>query len=468
MAVIENSPYDELVIGAEAVLSRTLTEEDIALFAAMSGDLNPAHMDEAFAKASSFRDVVGHGMWSGALISTVLGMQLPGPGTIYLGQTLDFTHPVRIGDEVTVTVRVREKAERRRVVFDCECRNQHGKIVLTGTATVIAPAEKIIQETGERPRAVLYERGMRLKPLINRAKAGPPLRTGVVHPVDSLSLGGALRAAREGVMSPLLIGPRAKILGAAQELGVDLGEYEIVDTPHSHAAAAKGVEMAAAGRLDALMKGALHTDELMTAVVARNGGLRTERRVSHVYVMDTPAYEKLLLISDAAINIAPDLDEKRDIVQNAIDLAQAFDINEPRVAILSAVETVFPKLQSTLDAAALCKMADRRQITGGIVDGPLAFDNAVSPAAAAAKGITSPVAGQADILIVPALEAGNMIAKQLDYLAGAVAAGVVLGARVPVILTSRAEGELARLASSAVAALYHHKRAKSADAGAAE
>lgn len=457
MAIIENTPYDELVVGAEAMLSRILTEDDIALFAAMSGDLNPAHMDEAFAKASIFHDVIGHGMWSGALISTVLGMQLPGPGTIYLGQTLDFTHPVRIGDEITVTVRLREKGARRKAVLDCECRNQHGKTVLRGTATVIAPAEKIVHNSVERPRAVIHERGLRLKPLIARAKAGPPLRTGVVHPVDALSLGGALRSAREGVLSPVLIGPREKILATAEELGAALDAFEIIDSPHSHAAAAKGVEMAAAGRVDALMKGALHTDELMTAVIARAGGLRTERRVSHIYVMDTPAYEKLLLISDAAVNIAPDLDEKRDIIQNAIDLAHAFDIETPKVAILSAVETVYPKLQSTVDAATLCKMADRGQIVGGLLDGPLAFDNAVSPAAAAAKGIASPVAGHADILIAPSLEAGNMIAKQLDYLAGAVAAGIVLGARVPVILTSRAEGELPRLASSAIAALYHRK-----------
>ena len=458
MTTIENIPYDELIDGAEASLKATLTADDIELFAAMSGDLNPAHMDEAYAKETRFHDVVGHGMWSGALISRILGMQLPGPGTIYVGQTLEFTRPVRIGDEITVTVKLREKGPRRRAIFDCECTNQNGETVLTGAATVIAPMDKIIRESVEKPRAVLYEQGARIKHLIEQARSGPSLRTAVVHPVDAISLGGALRAAEEGILTPVLVGPAQKIADAATELGADIGEFEIIDTQHSHAAAEKGVELAARGHVDALMKGALHTDELMNLVVSKSGGLRTERRVSHVYVMDTPAYEKLLMISDAAVNIAPDLDQKRDIIQNSIDLAQALGVETPKVAILSAVETVYPKVQSTLDAAALCKMADRGQITGGLLDGPLAFDNAISPAAVKAKGIVSTVAGHADILIVPALEAGNMVAKQLDYLAGAVAAGVVLGARTPVILTSRAEGELARLASSAVAALYHHNQ----------
>ncbi len=454
MTQIKNTTYDEIAIGDEASLSRTLTEADIALFAAISGDLNPAHLDGEFAKVTQYHDVVGHGMWSGALISAVLGTKLPGPGTIYVGQTLEFVRPVHLGDEITATVRTREKGAKRRVVFDCTCTNQKGVVVANGEAIVLAPDEKFESELPEAPRAVLYERGDRLKDLIKRAKSGSAMRTGVVHPCDANSLEGALLAGREGVLDPVLIGPRHKIAAAAETLGQDLAGFEIIEAPHSHAAAAKAVSLAAAGDVDALMKGALHTDELMHAVVSRTSGLRTERRVSHVYVMDTPAYDKLLMISDAAVNIAPDLEAKRDIIQNAIDLARAIGVETPRVAILSAVETVYPKVQSTIDAAALCKMADRGQIKGGLLDGPLAFDNAISPEAAKTKGIVSAVAGRADILITPTLEAGNMIAKQLDYLAGAVAAGVVLGARVPIILTSRAEGGLSRLASSAIAALF--------------
>ena len=303
------------------------------------------------------------------------------------------------------------------------------------------------------------ETGDRLLEIIARAKARQPIRTGVVHPVNGVTLKGVVSSVDANLISPVLFGPREKIKAAAQEIDFDLNATEVVDAPHSHAAAALAVASARAGELEALMKGALHTDEIMAEVVSRDHGIRTERRVSHVYVMDTPAYEKLLFMTDAAINICPDLEEKRDIVQNSIELALSLGVSAPKVAILSAVETVTSKLKSTIDAAALCKMSDRGQITGGVLDGPLAFDNAISKEAAAAKEIISPVAGQADILIVPDLEAGNMLAKQLDYLAGAVAAGIVLGARIPIILTSRAEGTLPRVASSAVAKLYHYAKA---------
>ena len=306
-------------------------------------------------------------------------------------------------------------------------------------------------------RSFRHEEGVRLQEIIERARPLAPIRTGVVHPVNSISLEGVAGAIEQELIIPVLIGPSTKIKSAADEAGFDLANIEIVDTAHSHAAAAEAVSMARAGKLDAIMKGALHTDEIMSEVVSADYGIRTERRISHIYVMDTPAYEKLLFISDAAINICPDLEDKRDIVQNAIDLALALGVEHPKTAILSAVETIYPKLQSTLDAAALCKMADRGQITGGIVDGPLAFDNAISPSAAKRKGLTSPVAGYADILVVPDLEAGNMLAKELDYLAGAVAAGIVLGAKVPIILTSRAEGKLPRVAASAIAKLFHHR-----------
>jgi len=280
----------------------------------------------------------------------------------------------------------------------------------------------------------------------------------VVHPVDPLALGGAMEAAREGLIVPVLVGPAHRITAAAEAAGIDIAGIELVSTEHSHAAADEAVALARAGKVEALMKGSLHTDELMGAVVDRTDGLRTARRLSHVFVMDVPAYARLLLITDAAVNIAPSLEEKADIVQNAVELAQAIGIARPMVAVLSAVETVTPKIPSTIDAAALCKMAERGQITGCVVDGPLAFDNAISPEAAEAKGIRSPVAGVADVLVVPDLEAGNMLAKQLAYFAGARGAGVVMGARVPIILTSRADPADSRLASAAVALLVARAR----------
>jgi phosphate acetyltransferase len=278
----------------------------------------------------------------------------------------------------------------------------------------------------------------------------------VAHPCDDTSLRGAVEAAAEGIIAPILVGPRHKILAAAEESGLDVGRFELVDVPHSHAAAAKAVELVRAGRAELLMKGSLHTDELMREVVAKGTGLRTARRISHVFVMDVPSYPEALFITDAAINIFPDLETKADIVRNAIDLHLGLGLGAPRVAILSAVETVNPKIPGTIDAAALCKMADRGQIEGGLLDGPLALDNAISPEAAAIKGIRSEVAGRAQILVVPDLEAGNMLAKNLSFLAGADAAGVVLGARVPIILTSRADNVRTRMASCAVAALYAH------------
>jgi phosphate acetyltransferase/phosphate butyryltransferase len=278
----------------------------------------------------------------------------------------------------------------------------------------------------------------------------------VAHPCDGPSITAAFEAFRKGMIAPVLVGPRAKIAAAAKAAGVRLDGIEIVDAPHSHAAAASAVALARSGEVEAVMKGALHTDELMGTVVDEAGGLRTDRRMSHVYALDVPTYPKPLLVTDAAINIHPDLAAKRDIVRNAIDLAHALGVPCPKVAILSAVETINPHIASTIDAASLCKMAQRGQITGGLVDGPLAFDNAISKSAAATKGIASDVTGDADILVAPDLEAANMIAKQLIYLAGADAAGIVLGARVPIILTSRADSQLSRLASCALAQLLIH------------
>ena len=291
-------------------------------------------------------------------------------------------------------------------------------------------------------------------------------RTAVVHPCDVPALGGAMAAARAKLIVPLLVGPEARIRGVAAAAAIDLAGVQIIDAPHSHASAAQAVALVRAGQATALMKGSLHTDELLEAVVDHATGIRTERRISHVFVMDVPRYPKPLFITDAAVNIAPTLDVKVDIVVNAIGLAHALGIARPKVAILAAVEMVSAKMPSTIDAAALCKMAERGQITGAILDGPLAFDNAISRDAAATKGIVSPVAGDADILLVPDLEAGNMLAKELTFLAGAEAAGIVLGARVPIILTSRADSGRTRLASAAVAAIYAHARRALASSGA--
>ena len=298
--------------------------------------------------------------------------------------------------------------------------------------------------------------------LVEAAKKLRPVTTAVAHPCDASSLCGAVDAAKLGLIVPILVGPKARIEAVARAGQLDLSAYEVVDAPHSHAAAAKAVELVRAGRAEALMKGSLHTDELMAAVVHKDTGLRTARRISHCFVMDVPAYADALIISDAAVNIAPTLQAKVDIVQNAIDLAHALHFEPVRVAILSAMETVNPDVPSTIEAAALCKMAERGQIRGALLDGPLALDNAINLEAAQIKQIDSPVAGRANVLIVPDLEAGNMLAKSLSFLAGADCAGIVLGARVPIILTSRADTVMARLASCAVAVFVAQARRDSA------
>ncbi len=294
--------------------------------------------------------------------------------------------------------------------------------------------------------------------LLTRCRALDPVPTAVAHPCEATALAGAIEAGDQGLIVPILVGPEGKIREIAAAEGLDLRHTQIVDAPHSHAAAAKAVELVRQGQAEILMKGSLHSDELLGAVIAKETGLRTGRRVSHVFVMDVPTYHKVLTVTDAAINIAPTLEEKAHIVQNAIDLLRLLGVQRPKVAILAAVETINSKMPSTLDAAALCKMADRGQITGGVLDGPLAFDNAISPEAARIKGITSEVAGDPDILLAPDLEAGNILAKQLTFLANADSAGLVLGARVPIILTSRADSVRARIASCAVAVLAAHAR----------
>ena len=343
--------------------------------------------------------------------------------------------------------------DNRTVIFDCRCVNQNGEPVLTGLAEVLAPTEKI-----SRPRAVMPEVGLKrydsYKELIDSCAAIDPIVTAVAHPCDGSSLAGAVQAAEQRLIEPILVGPEARIRAAAEAAAIDIAPFRLVATEHSHASAFEAVALVRNGEAQALMKGSLHTDELMREIAKRETGLRTGRRISHCFVMDVPTYDQILIVTDAAVNIYPSLEDKADICQNAIDLAHALDVDEARVAILSAVETVTTKIPGTLDAAALCKMADRGQITGGVLDGPLAFDNAINLQAAKTKGIVSPVAGRANILLVPDLEAGNMLAKNLTFMSKADAAGLVLGARVPVILTSRADNVRTRMASCAVAARF--------------
>jgi phosphate acetyltransferase len=452
---ISNRTFDEIAVGETASATRKLTRDDVALFAALSGDLNPTH-------SGSLDLGTVHSMLGGALTSGVLGTKLPGPGTIYVGQSLRFHRQIQLGDTLTTSVTVTEKRPATgTVVLDCECRDDKGARVMSGLAEVIAPAEKFTGRLGELPE-VRLRRHEKYDLLIERCRGLPPMATAVAHPCDESSLTAAIDAAKAGIIAPRLVGPEARIRAVAEALGIDLAGYEIFDAPHSHAAAERAVEFIRLGKAEVLMKGSLHTDELLGAVVRKETGLRTQRRISHCFIMDVATYPKPLIITDAAVNIYPTLADKVDIVQNAIDLARALGIEEPRVAILSAAETVNPKIQSTIDAAALCKMADRGQITGGVLDGPLALDNAISKAAATIKGIVSPVAGAADILLVPDLEAGNMLAKNLTFLGDADAAGLVLGARVPIILTSRADTVRARMASCAVAALFAHAQRSSA------
>lgn len=449
---LKNHTFASLRIGDEASLTRTVGVNDISMVAALSGDVSPSSLEPVFAGASRGHSAA-HGSWTAAMVAAVLGTRLPGPGTIQLEQSFRFLVPAMPGDTVTATVRVTEKHDADRVVrLEAFCTNQRGERVLEGCATVIAPDADMTLPAVPAPQAVLLP-ASRYTPFIDEARSLPPIRAAIVHPCSRAAILGAIEVRDEGLLEPLLIGPEARIRAAAAEAGVSLDGIDIESTEHSHAAAARAVELAASRRVEVLVKGSLHSDELLGAVVARDSGLRTARRISHAYVMDVPAYGKPMIVTDAAINIAPTLDHKRDIAQNAIDLMRLLGMAQPRVAVLAAAETVNPAMPATLDAAALTVMAARGQITGGLVDGPLAFDNAISPEAAQTKGITSAVAGQADILLVPDLEAGNMLAKQLIYFAGATAAGLVLGARVPIVLTSRADPLSARIASAALAKL---------------
>jgi phosphate acetyltransferase len=453
--MITNKTFDEIQIGDTARMERMLTKQDIDMFGVLSGDMNPTHFSDEYALMLLERHkLVGHSMWGGALISSLLGNDLPGPGTVYQSQQLEFHNPVELDDTLIITVTARSKnPSDGSVEFDCRAVNQRGEEVITGVAKVKAPTKKPT-DAGSPYTIQHLHRKTAFKRLIDYVDDWDPIPVAVCHPCSKEALEGAIDSARANLIDPILVGPEAKIRALAESLQLDISPFRLVDAIHSHDAAAKAVALCRSGEAEALMKGSLHTDELMGAVVSSATGLRTDRRISHVFAMDVPTYPRPLFITDAAINIYPTLEDKVHILKNAIQLAHALNIQRPKVAILSAMETVNPKIPGTVEAAALCKMADRGQIEGALLDGPLAFDNAVSKEAALIKGIHSPVAGEADILLVPDLEAGNMLAKQLAYLGNADSAGIVLGARVPIVLTSRADSAEARLASCAVAVAF--------------
>ncbi|MEO6352070.1 MAG: bifunctional enoyl-CoA hydratase/phosphate acetyltransferase [Burkholderiaceae bacterium] len=456
MTDFHNRTFDQIAIGSSESSTRVLSGPEVEALALVSGDVDPFHLDSSVCQIDKGAGFITDAAGLAAMVFGLLNRRLPGPGSTILSQNLSFNGQVTRGDQISASVIARQKyAHDNSIDFDCRCVNQRGEILVSGSARVKAPTEQIAYSALATPEIILRHTDAFAR-LLQRCKGQPAVICAVVHPCETSALLGPLAAAREGLITPILIGPEAKIRAVAKAAGVDLSPYRIVAVEHSHAAAAKAVAMARAGEVEALMKGSLHTDELMDAVVDAATGLRSGRRISHVFVMDVPAYPRMLLITDAAINIQPTLDEKADIVRNAIDLAHILGIAQPKVAILSAVETVNPKIASTIDASALCKMADRGQISGGILDGPLAFDNAISPEAAKTKNIVSPVAGLADVLVVPDLEAGNMLAKQLQYLSGADSAGIVLGARLPIALSSRADSVRMRLASAAVMALVAH------------
>ncbi|MGO9742354.1 MAG: bifunctional enoyl-CoA hydratase/phosphate acetyltransferase [Roseiarcus sp.] len=455
-ATVRNKTWAEINVGDTATIERACAVQDLILFAHVSGNTNPLMLpDEEGAKSAA--DPIAPSMWVGSLISAVLGNLMPGPGTLYRSQSLEFAKRVHVGDRLKVTVTCRQKRETPTLVFDSSIVDAAGQPVCSGVAIVDAPTVTVETPVRELP-ALIVDHKDHFARLVALAAQLPPLETAVVSPEDHNSLSGALLSAERGLIRPILIGDPKRIAAAAKELGADISGWRLVAESGHQAAAAHAVAMALSGEAHAIMKGAIHSDELLGAVVQKDGGLRTHRRISHVFALDVPTLDEVLFISDAAINIAPDLIAKVDIVQNAIDIARACGIAEPRVGVLSAVETINPSIPSTLDAAILSKMAERGQIKGGIVDGPLAMDNAIDVQAARTKGIASLVAGHANVLIVPNLEAGNMLAKELVFIARAEAAGLVIGAQVPVMLTSRADNDRARLASCALALLHNYWR----------
>ncbi|MGL4488617.1 MAG: bifunctional enoyl-CoA hydratase/phosphate acetyltransferase [Rhizobiaceae bacterium] len=448
-----NKTFDQLKPGDKAELRRLITADDLYVFAAASGNSNPMHLTDSDLDGDGVTERIAPGMFVASLISAVIGTQLPGPGSLYRHQSLDFHSRAHAGEEVIVRAEVLSKAGGIVRLRTEVSQAGDGTLILSGEADVVAPTEKFDREGIEVP-GLIVRRHRHFESLLDRARPLAALPTAVVCPDDAKSLGGALLAAKESIITPILVGDAKSIRAAAKEIDADLKGIEIVDVSGDIAAAERACALVHEGRAMAVMKGHLHTDDLLKPMVDKAIGLRVGRRFTHVFVMDVPGRPEPIFVTDAAINIAPDLQTKVDICQNAIDLAISLGM-DPRVGVLSAVETINPAIQSSIDAALLSKMADRGQITGGQVEGPLAMDNAVDMGAARTKGLKGNVAGRANILVVPGIDAGNMLAKQLAFISHAEGAGLVLGAKVPVILNSRSDSAMSRLASCAVAAIHH-------------
>ena len=456
--LLENRTFDEIAVGDTASITRVLNKDDIDLFAILSGDVNPAHLDEAYAAQTPFHKVIAHGMWGGTLISTVLGTKLPGPGTIYLSQQLKFQRPVCLGDVITVNVTVSAKnPDKNLVTLDCLCTNQAGKAVITGTAEVMAPTVKVRRESAPLPDLQL-RRHPHFHQLLTHCTHLDAIPAAIAYPCDLSSLITVLQAAQAGLIKPILVGPSELIKRVATDHQLDLSACQWVEATTPSASIEAAIKLARNGDAQLLYQGAMPLDETLHAVLNRTTGLRTDRRMSHMYLVDSPDYYQPLVITDGALIIQPTLEDKRHIVQNAIDLVNSLGAR-PKVAILSAADSISSALPSSTDATALCKMAERGQIHGGDIDGPLSFDSAISPAAAQAKGLKSEVAGQANILVVPNIEVGDMLAKQLSFMAGAVVAEIVLGGQVPIILNNAAASEQTRVASAAIATALAHAKA---------
>ena len=442
---------EALRVGETAEAARTIAANDLVFYSHASGDLNPLHLPELDGDGDGAPEAICPPAFLCALLSALVGSKLPGPGSVETGWTVQTGAPVRLGEHVVARIEIEAKSEDAVTLAG----------IVDGPAGRALTAEIVVRPPA-RPRHfgpydlpdLLVRRHQKFERLLAACDGIDPARTAVVCPHTDDSLAGPLAAARRGLITPVLVGDPGKIEQAAQEAGEDLSGVEIVAAADADEAAATACRLVIEERAESVMKGHMHTDALLRAIVDRAGGLRGDRRLSHVFVMDVPGMDQLLFVTDAAVNITPDLAAKADIVQNAIELARALGVAQPRAGILSAVETVNPAIPSTLDAAALSKMADRGQIKGGLVDGPLAMDNAIDLDAAKIKGLDGDVAGRADILVAPNLEAGNILAKELTFIARAESAGVVLGARAPVILTSRADSEFSRLMSCAVAALH--------------
>ncbi|OOY11528.1 enoyl-CoA hydratase [Thioclava marina] len=455
--IFESRKWEEIEVGQTAEFKRLCTADDFYVFAAASGNHNPVHLEAEDGDGDGVKEAYAPGMFVASLITAVLGNQLPGPGTLYRSQSLRFHDRAVAGEELCARVEVVEKLEGGMLRLKTEVtRVGDNAVIVEGEAVVVAPKNHLKFDALEVP-GLISQRHRHFEKLLEKAEPLPDLVTAVVCPEEPVSLDGAILAAEHKIIEPLLIGHPEKIMAAAKELGRGVTKFEILPAETARDAARMAVELVNEGRAGAVMKGHLHTDALLKPMLDKATGLRVGKRFTHVFVMDVPGVVHPLIVTDAAINIAPDLETKVHIVQNAIDVAISIGIEVPKVGVLSAVETVTPAIPSSLDAALLSKMAERGQIKGGDVDGPLAMDNAVDLGAARTKGIRSNVAGRAEVLVAPGIDSANMLAKQLAYISHAEGAGLVLGAKVPVILNSRSDSGMARLASCAVASIHYHR-----------